>query len=99
MKKSDLKTGMIGVTRDGDLFPFVKIDGIIYRVILNTLCEFETWSHDLINTGGVGSCWDIVKVYESIIDYKNEVWEREEGEELTMEQVCKELGRNIKIKK
>ena len=104
MKKSDLRTGMIGVTRDGDLFPFVKIDGVIYRIVLNTLYEFETWSYDLINTSGIGSCWDIVKVYKTIIDYKynTPLWERKEQIELTLDEIADKFNidvKQLKIKK
>ena len=108
MKKSDLKTGMVVESRNGDK----------YLVMLNPDCEGK----DLICFSGSymslkdytdtleypNSDYGIVKVFtigksisyilsaKALLEFKL-IWEREERKEMTLKEIEKELGYKIKI--
>ncbi len=111
MKKKDLKTGMRAKLRNGIIcvvFLNTK-DGDVLIPLEGT--EFSNWKWAVLDSRddnllySNGSHGDIIEIYD--IDYVWNInkqtngrllWKREEEtEELTLEQVCKELGRNIKI--
>lgn len=100
--KNLLKTGMRIITRNGDT-GIVMLD---WNGLGEDIIQFEdaTWCHlsaykdDLIY---YDSDDDIMKIEyplskSNITDYKTK-WERVTVEEMTMEQICKELGRTVKI--
>ena len=90
MKKSDLRVGMKVILRDGS-------EGILKQkhfdddeIDFASGMDMALLNEDLTNKGYCGEKYDIVKVE----------WKREETiEEMTLEEVCEELGREIKIKK
>lgn len=111
MKKSDLKTGMVVETRNGEK----------YLVMLNTdykdmeLINFKggylslySYNSELIFTEQPFREFDIVKAYsvensirwllsnKECMEFKL-IWEREERKEMTLEEIEKELGYKIKI--
>jgi len=110
-KKSDLKTGdqieksngkrfviMLG-TQGGDCY--VEIGGMVWG-------NMDGFDENLKDTGGYHE-FDVSKVYRSGYQHKYTskefdehelIWKREEEpQEMTLEEVCKELGREIKIVK
>jgi hypothetical protein len=108
MRKEDLKTGMRVELRNGDIYVVCKNTGTDYGDILssnNTWIELGDFNEDITfkERGSYTSQNDIVKVYKfsGFLDSKGELlWEREEeAEEMTMEEICKELGREVKVKK
>ena len=104
--KEDLKTGDIVTYRNGKqgiIFP--EYDGIISDDF-NNYINFNSIMFDLINVQN--SEWDIMKVqrvkhiHYFTKSHWNEapvIWERQEIAEMTLEEVCKALGKEIKIVK
>lgn len=104
----ELKEGMIIEIADkSDPFWYIrKVSGELIATNENTWFKLDTYNNDLTNK------WlpelNIVKIYESgshtlegLFNKENLVliWERkEEIEEMTLEEICKALGKKIKIK-
>jgi hypothetical protein len=106
MKKSDLKTGMLVVFRSGKegvvlLGHYDGIDNnIIWMFRTNTWTALKYVNEDLTN--GLSIEHDVIEVYSTPVynptQKKYLLWEREKPvEELTLAEVCKELGREVKI--
>lgn len=112
MKKSDLKSGMMVVNRIGDTGIVLRDFKDDKRDIIAADGKYSTryWGpldrfhEDLTHKTFKSS--DIIKVY----DFKDSVcgvslnpsirkliWEREKDVEMTIEEVCKALGKNVKI--
>lgn len=90
-KKSDL--------RDGDKITFRNGKAGIYtgdETYIDGLCNCHI-NNDLTNNGSRGSELDIVKV-ERPRKYKT-VYEREKVREMTVEEISKELGYEVKVVK
>lgn len=111
MKKSDLKTGMVVETRNGEK----------YLVMLNPDCEdmelinfnggympLYYYNNELIPAKLFTRDFDVVKVYSvgwTIRDLLSDkecmefklIWKREEQKEMTIEEIEAELGYKIKI--
>lgn len=88
-KKSDL--------RDGDKITFRNGKAGIYtgdETYIDGLCNCHI-NNDLTNNGSRGSELDIVKV-ERPRKYKT-VYEREKVREMTVEEICKALGYEVKV--
>lgn len=105
--KSDLKTGDVILRRNG----FVEIANCELKMFIeqNGWTDFDDINSDLTHLIG-GSDWDIIAVRRpnkkhecrfNAFDKKlgTLVYERNEPEEMTLEQVCKLLGKEIKIVK
>lgn len=103
--KADLKTGDVILRRNGDVEIFNSELQMFIRKAGWT--DFKDIDDDLIATQG-GKDWDIVSVRRPIkkhdcmfdaFEYKRGtlIYERKEVEEMTLEQVCKLLGKEIKI--
>ena len=112
MKKSDLKDGMVtedtkGIFRlvwGNALVGFNSEGGIPFSSVKEDLTH-ESNDFDNVmrvyqpSVNGMGG-GDINFYKTRIIHYCDLIWERKEiTEELTLEQICKELGRDIKIVK
>ena len=103
--KDDFKTGDIVTLRNGDRLIVTKNDFNDIDVNNNNnLCEISELDNDLryVNiwagedvTQPEDEKNDIMKV-ERPTQYKI-MYEREEGKEMTLAQICKELGYNVKI--
>ena len=98
--RADLKTGDIIKCRNG-LVGIVHCD---MEVIItpDNWYDLDNWRLDLTNIYdneiGVDAKFDIVEVKRLISkDDCETVYEREETEEMTLAEVCKLLGKNIKI--
>ena len=110
--KSDLKNGDIVELRNGERYVYIEKynDRFIYstdsdEVIVNLkdgeYSRLANYDDDL-RYKGRGNCeYDIMKILDMSEFYKKQkwTWEREKTEEMTLEEVCKELGRDIKIVK
>ena len=110
--KSDLKNGDIVELRNGERYVYIEKynDRFIYstdsdEVIVNLkdgeYSRLGNYDDDL-RYKGRGNCeYDIMKILDMSEFYKKPkwTWEREKTEEMTLEEVCKELGRDIKIVK
>lgn len=110
--KSDLKNGDIVELRNGQRYVYIEKynDRFIYstnsdEVIVNLkdgeYSRLGNYDDDL-RYKGRGNCeYDIMKILDMSEFYKKQkwTWEREKTEEMTLEEVCKELGRDIKIVK
>ena len=110
--KSDLKNGDIVELRNGERYVYIEKynDRFIYstdsdEVIVNLEdgenSRLGNYDDDL-RYKGRGNCeYDIMKILDMSEFYKKPewTWEREKTEEMTLEEVCKELGRDIKIVK
>lgn len=111
-KKSDLKNGDIVELRNGERYVYIEKynDRFIYstdsdEVIVNLkdgeYSRLGNYDDDL-RYKGRGNCeYDIMKILDMSEFYRKQkwTWEREKTEEMTLEEVCKELGRDIKIVK
>lgn len=107
--KGDIKIGYVVELRNGDLKMAMRCNQDEFEKILigenNCYCCFEDIEEDL--TGRCYKQLDIMKIYglsetkagALIISTKNRplLWEREETIEMTMDEVCKELGKQVKI--
>ena len=103
--KTDLKTGDIVVTKSGK--KYIYING--FFVSDNGYLRIEEYNNDLSITPNVSSINDnfkIIKVQrpcdgiQYCKNYWDEapiIWERKEVEEMTLEEICKALGKEIKI--
>lgn len=110
--KSDLKNGDIVELRNGERYVYIEKynDRFIYstdsdEVIVNLkdgeYSRLGNYDDDL-RYKGRGNCeYDIMKILDMSEFYKKPkwTWEREKTEEMTLEEVCKELGKDIKIVK
>lgn len=110
--KSDLKNGDIVELRNGERYVYIEKynDRFIYstdsdEVIVNLkdgeYSRLANYDDDL-RYKGRGNCeYDIMKILDMSEFYKKQkwTWEREKTEEMTLEEVCKELGKDIKIVK
>ena len=110
--KSDLKNGGIVDLRNGQRYVYIEKynDRFIYstdsdEVIVNLkdgeYSRLGNYDDDL-RYKGRGNCeYDIMKILDMSEFYKKPkwTWEREKTEEMTLEEICKELGRDIKIVK
>lgn len=104
MTKSDLRSGMIVKTREGERYiTIVKEDGEIHFINLDgTTC---LGSCDLLDdmTDNIDSDYDIIKIYKMDTTLRNckttkdLIWERQEQKEMTIAEIEKELGYSIKI--
>lgn len=111
-KKSDLKNGDIVELRNGQRYVYIEKynDRFIYstdsdEVIVNLkdgeYSRLANYDDDL-RYKGRGNCeYDIMKILDMSEFYRKQkwTWEREKTEEMTLEEVCKELGKDIKIVK
>ena len=110
--KSDLKNGDIVELRNGERYVYIEKynDRFIYstdsdEVIVNLedgeYSRLGNYDDDL-RYKGRGNCeYDIMKILDMSEFYKKPewTWERKKPEEMTLGEVCKELGRDIKIVK
>ena len=110
--KSDLKNGDIVELRNGQRYVYIEKynDRFIYstdsdEVIVNLkdgeYSRLANYDDDL-RYKGRGNCeYDIMKILDMSEFYKKPewTWERKKTEEMTLGEVCKELGRDIKIVK
>lgn len=112
MTKDDLKTGMIIERRNKSLCLVLQTSGHGLMFLGEGfpwifLSSEDSVKHDLT---GESSEYDVMVVYQPRskadyiprIRYKKDwstIWKREEPEEMTMEEVCKALGKTIKIVK
>ena len=104
--KSNLKSGDIVTFRNNDVgVVFKEQDCIIFSDFAQyfQLFNIQTDLTDITDTQ-----WDIVKVQRPkdahyLMKYRwndaDIIWKREEAIEMTLEEVCKALGKNIKIVK
>ena len=98
--------------RNGEIYVYIEKynDRFIYNtdsdeVIVNLkdggYSRLGNYDDDL-RYKGRGNCeYDIMKILDMSEFYKKQkwTWEREKTKEMTLEEVCKELGRDIKIVK
>ena len=107
--KPDLKNGDIVTYRNGVKgIVFLEFDAIISDDFERYI-PLESISYDLKDKWYViGDGWDVVKVQrardihqfmKSRWDDAPIVWERQETVEMTLAEVCKALGKNVKIVK
>lgn len=106
MTKSDLKTGMVVEIRRGKT-ALVLLDTQNGDVVSgpNLWGSLKDYNKNFENKYGDKE-YDIVKVYQpqnnnSYYSFEDLtlIWERDESTEMTMEEVCKALGKQIKIVK
>ena len=96
MNKKDLKDLDIVTLRNGDsltliLADFIDLDGNNN----NDAYDLDDFTDDLKCKSSTNQNSDIVKV-ERLFNYEK-IYERQEDEEMTLKEVCNELGRPIKI--
>ena len=106
MKKSDLKSGMVTVNRKGDI-AMVLIDSAAVGYNPDVLMyasaswgSLKDYNDNLLRRGD--SLFDIMEVYKGsyVKPFQKDslLWTREAPvQEMTLEEVCKQLGKNIKI--
>lgn len=100
--KKDLKTGMTVKFKDSPqrIVMLNTTDGdrlaIFDNESLTDYFSLDYYNDNMEEVGGAIVIGDIISVYNQ---YSTLLWERKEIEELTMEELCKELGREVKIKK
>ena len=102
MNKKDLKNLDIITLRNGDrlMLRFTNVNGCNYFTDLdetnnNWIVELNDLTDDLKQKSSNCPENDIVKVERSF-NYEK-IYERQEDEEMTLKEVCNELGRTIKI--
>lgn len=104
--KADLKSGDIITFRNNQIgLVFTELNGAVFNGLCSQL-DLSTINYHLCNV--YDSNWDIVKVQrperigQILTKYWDEapvIWEREETVEMTLAEVCKALGKNVKIVK
>lgn len=111
IKKSDLKPGDIVELRNKRRCVYIENYktslGNVRKVLLDIKDGFVLnildYDNDLLYAALSHDSFDVMKILDMSEVYKNPKWsmEREErkAEEMTLEEVCKELGREIKIVK
>lgn len=108
-KKSDLKSGDIVELRNGDRYILIKNarhnqydtpTDIFMSINKSGSMPLSWYSDSLLNSNGDKS-YDIMKILDMSEFHRKPkwTWEREKTEEMTLEEVCKELGKDIKIVK
>lgn len=110
MKKSELRSGMIVTMRNGELCLIVhKCDES--KLVLLYLKSggydlLDIWTEDLLYCGNSGlDGKDAVSVSTKAgwgswnMDFANTLWNRVDVKEMTVEQISKELGYDVKIVK
>jgi len=104
--KSDLETGMVVENRNGNK-ALVLLDTQNGDILSGTNLwgSLENYNKNLEDKDG-DTDYDIVKIYQPQhnrsyyhLQDLDIIWEREESTEMTMEEVCKALGKQIKIVK
>jgi hypothetical protein len=104
----NLKSGDIVMDRSGDIGIVNAEVGAILQVNNDEVTYFTSYHDDLTNR--FNAVYDIVAVRRPVTrddfcsnafkyEFGKLVYERKEVEEMTLEQVCKALGKNIKIVK
>lgn len=108
-KKNDIKSGYVVELRDGSRLMAIRYNQELFNKII--IDEDGEWSHfDQFNnelTSKISSKYDIMKVYglsqypyqalNISPRYRPLLWERKEPIEMTMDEVCKALGKQVKI--
>lgn len=106
--KKDLRNGDVVVHRNGQVGIIIPVhNAIVYKDGYNTISELL---EDLTSSNPISQRYDIMKVYRPIYPFQCQfsvdcftrgelVYERKEVEEMTLEEVCKALGKEIKIVK
>lgn len=112
--KKDLKNGDVVVLRDYTRGIVIKdLDALITEDLNTMSLRYTDYDDDLTRAGHTGKAsMDIMKVYRPdnyigcTFDHDNEflknsklIYERKEVEEMTLEEICKALGKEIKIVK
>lgn len=108
--RKDLITGDIIETRDGDLGVVVaEKDHVYFRS--GMYLKISQWIEETLLANSLGdSDSDVMRVYRNASSFNNCKWpyaeelivydrKRDEAEEMTLEEICKALGKNIKIVK
>ena len=111
MKLSDLKTGMVVKMKDGDKFLIVNK----YLIGSTNHMLFESYNEDMTNRSGyecfdIVKVWTLDKMCslnimllrpDWLLDNGHLIWDRENGDcvDMTLEEVCKALGKNVRIVK
>lgn len=95
MKKEDLKANDIVTLRNGDRLVYT-VNGFkdLNRDINNTISGLSNLNNDLTRSTG-DKQQDIIKV-ERPVEYKT-VFEREEVQELTVDEISERLGYKVKV--
>lgn len=111
MKKSDLKTGMVVETRNGEKYLVMLEPDCKDMELINFKGGYMPlyyYNNELIFTEQSVQGFDVVKVYSvgwTICDLLSDkecmefklIWERNEPKEMTIEEIEEELGYKIKI--
>ena len=99
MKKNDLKSGMVVELRDGSLG--LVVDNIV-MLSDNDFIDLRFYNDNLT----ANYCFDIVKIYNrNNHTFKNWhknlelIWQRKEVKEMTVEEISKALGYEVKVVK
>lgn len=102
--KEDLKSGDIVIFRNYEAgVVFLEQNAIIFKRFADYM---KLSSYDIKLYNNCSEEWDIVKVHRPVSAYglmhdqwynAPVVWEREETVEMTLAEVCKALGKNVKI--
>lgn len=108
MKKSELKTGHIVEIRDGSRYFFMK-DCVYDSDHCGIGSDGRNWRSSWLNedlTSYITDDSTVMRVYEcppyklfkpAREDDMTLIWERKEVEEMTIEEICKALGKEIKV--
>lgn len=109
--KGDLKNGYVVKLKNGVLMFAVCFDQTkLIRILVDeegSYLKFDSINYDLTHKGGILPEFDIIEVYglsrnpnTSLaidIKYRPLLWKRIEEVEMTMDEVCRALGKQIKI--
>lgn len=109
--KGDLKSGYVVKIGVGELLFVVRHNQTKFRkILINVKGEYldlASYNSDLIYKDGSHKRCDIVEVYglserasyalSTNIEYRPLLWKRIEEVEMTMDEICKELGKQVKI--
>lgn len=101
IKKSDLRNGDIVTYRNGDKrIVDKKKSGIVYIDDFEMLSfNFSSFNDDLMYLKDVDNEYDIVKVYRPSTEETFRTERTKQIKEMTLKEVCKELGYEVKIVK
>lgn len=102
MKKSDLKSGMVVETREGNRYLVIKDGDLLYFMNSNESTYLEDiYGDDLLSTQSDN--FDIMKICDKTLTFKdvkyttNLLWEREKPRKMTIEQLERIFGFPVEI--
>lgn len=101
MKKTELRNGDIVTYRNGDkrIVDINRERTVYIEDFSNMSMYLSSYNNDLVRFDDVDNAYDIVKVYRPLTEETFRTEKAKPVKEMTLKEVCKELGYEVKIVK